>query len=173
MTCECQEGTTADRRWKFGAMAWSTACKSSRCFNSCLPFRPSLATHEMRLLHNVETDMFPLAHRQSFRQSPNLLVGDSTGSIRHFSLRAKAFMPLGGGGGDSITSAATAAFAAATATHNSATSGTGSGRKTSPPISCLSVNPNWNGREKAGEGRWMASVGFDNCECRVVRAGRH
>ncbi|KAM0789975.1 hypothetical protein ACM66B_005308 [Microbotryomycetes sp. NB124-2] len=80
---------------------------------------------------------------RSFKRSPNLLVGDSSGAIRHFSLRTASFLPL------PELSASAAAVA----------SGSG-GRKGPAPISCLALSS--DNRHNVLEPRWMASTGFDN-----------
>ncbi|ORY83516.1 WD40-repeat-containing domain protein [Leucosporidium creatinivorum] len=86
---------------------------------------------------------------QSFRRTSTLLIGDSQGSIRHFSLRNAAFLPF-----PDLSSSAAAALA---------TTGAGA-KKGPPPISCLALNPDWLSARRAGgsEPRWMAGVGFDN-----------
>ncbi|SGY25116.1 BQ5605_C018g08583 [Microbotryum silenes-dioicae] len=90
---------------------------------------------------------------QSFRRSPNLLIGDSFGSIRHFSLRASTFLPF-----PETNSTSPSA--------NSTGSKVSSGKKGTSSISCLALAPDWYGGGghggKGREPRWMASVGFDN-----------
>ncbi|KAK4047618.1 hypothetical protein OIV83_005276 [Microbotryomycetes sp. JL201] len=80
---------------------------------------------------------------RSFKRSPNLIVGDSSGAIRHFSLRSASFLPL------PELSASVAAVA-----------GGAAGRKGPAPISCLALSS--DSRRNTTEPRWMASTGFDN-----------
>ncbi|KAM0746883.1 WD40 repeat-like protein [Meredithblackwellia eburnea MCA 4105] len=80
---------------------------------------------------------------QSFRRSPHLVVGDSLGQIRQFSLRSGTWVtPPDPNANVSIPTALLPPPP-----------------KKATPISCLALNGDWRGKK---EPKWVASIGFDN-----------
>lgn len=137
---------------------WSTRC-TSRLPPSFFFARPCPQPRARSSLSSRLLADSPSPNSQSFRRTSTLLIGDSQGSIRHFSLRNASFLPF-----PDLTSSAAAALAS-----------TSAGAKKGPPsISCLALNPDWTSARRAGgsEPRWMAGVGFDNCELARYRASR-
>ncbi|KAL8290463.1 hypothetical protein RQP46_002721 [Phenoliferia psychrophenolica] len=118
-----------------------------------------LAVGDLRVdkpVMTVQTDAM-INSLQSFRRSPHLLVGDSAGQIRHFSLRTGSFVAP-------AEAAAAAMLPPPFPPPSSSSSATTTTSSTPPtkkatPISCLALNGDWKGKREA---RWVASIGFDN-----------